>query len=104
MTKKCVLLSALLVLTIAAICGIITMMPPRSGVTEANFNRIQIGMNLAEVEELFGGPGWLKGRIDGEDYYSWTVPDGIWVHGVCVDVTVKDNCVVRRTWVYDGGP
>ena len=50
MTKKRVALLAVLPLTVAVILGALEMLPPRPGVTKANFDRIQEGMTLAEVE------------------------------------------------------
>ena len=36
--------------------GALTMRPPRPGVNKANFDRIQIGMTLDEVEQILGRP------------------------------------------------
>lgn len=46
----------------AALCagltaGIPALFPPRPGVTKANFDRIEKGMQLEQVEAIFGGPG-----------------------------------------------
>ena len=54
MTKKPLLLIASLPLTIAVTLGVLAMLPPRPGVTKANFDRIEKGMTLAEVEAILG--------------------------------------------------
>jgi hypothetical protein len=55
MTKKRLLLLASLPLTIAVTLGVLAMLPPpRAGFVKANYVRIQEGMTLAEVEEIFG--------------------------------------------------
>jgi hypothetical protein len=62
-TKKRRALIAILTLTIAVILGVLAMLPPRPGVTKANFDRIEKGMTLAEVEEIFGEKGFrVKGN------------------------------------------
>jgi hypothetical protein len=55
MTKKRLTLLAVLPLTIVVIFGVLAMLPPRSGVTKANFDRIKDGMDRTEVEEILGG-------------------------------------------------
>ena len=54
MTKKRMALLAVLPFTVAVIIGVLAMLPPRPGITKANFDRIQDGMTLAEVERIFG--------------------------------------------------
>jgi hypothetical protein len=53
--KRLVLISALPVIIVVAL-GVLAMIPPRPGVTKANFDRIEKGMTRAEVERIFGGP------------------------------------------------
>jgi hypothetical protein len=45
---------------IGLVLGVLTLLPPRPGVTKENFDRIEVGMARAEVEALFGAPaiGW----------------------------------------------
>jgi hypothetical protein len=39
------------------VCAILlTAQRPHSGITKKNFDRIQVGMTEAEVEDIFGGP------------------------------------------------
>jgi hypothetical protein len=57
MTKKrLILVVALPFAAIAMTVAVLAILPPRPGVTKANFDRIQEGMTRAEVEEIFGGP------------------------------------------------
>jgi hypothetical protein len=57
MTKKRMALIAVLPLTVAVIVGVLGLLPPRPGVTKANFDRIEKGMTKAEVEKIFGRQG-----------------------------------------------
>ena len=50
-------------------------MLPRSGITKANFDRIEDAMTAAQVEEIFGEKGQTE-RWDGAGWFSWTAPDG----------------------------
>jgi hypothetical protein len=50
MTKKRMALLAVLPVTVAVVLGAVVMLPPRPGITKANFDRIQEGMTLAEVD------------------------------------------------------
>ena len=56
MTKKRLALLAVLPLTVAVIVGVLAMLPPRPGVTKADFDRIMEGMDRTEVEAIFGKP------------------------------------------------
>jgi hypothetical protein len=56
-TKKRLALIAVLPLTVAVTLGVLAMLPPGPGVTKANFDRIEKGMTLAEVEQIFGEKG-----------------------------------------------
>ena len=57
MTRKRLLLIAVLPLAFAVTLGVLAMLSPNPGVTKAKFDRIEKGMTLAEVEAIFGGPG-----------------------------------------------
>lgn len=45
----------------AVLAAVVTLLPPpppsESGITKANFDRIQLGMSLAEVTSILGPPG-----------------------------------------------
>jgi hypothetical protein len=66
MTKKRLLLIAAVPLVIAVILGVLAMLPPSPGVTKANFDRIEKGMTVAEVEGIFGGEG-EEGEVTRDD-------------------------------------
>jgi hypothetical protein len=52
-TRKRLLLIAAMPLAIAVTVGVLAMLPPRPGVTKANFDRIEKGMTRVEVEAIF---------------------------------------------------
>ena len=54
MTRKPLLLIAAVSLAIAMALGIIVMLPHDSGVTRANFDRIEKGMTESQVEAILG--------------------------------------------------
>jgi hypothetical protein len=96
MTKRRLLLLAALPLVIVVTLGVLAMLPPntRPGVTKANFDRIEIGMTMAEVEEILGG----KGKSFDEDdkaFMYWDADDGS-----LATIRFVDNCVPDKTW-YD---
>src|SRR5258707_988819 len=45
-----------LLLGLAALACVIYLLRDRSAINQANFERIQVGMTLAEVEAILGGP------------------------------------------------
>jgi hypothetical protein len=67
MTKKRLLLIAALPLALAVIIGVLAMLPTRPGVTSTNFDRIEDGMLLEEVEAIFGRPGEWSDRKESRD-------------------------------------
>jgi hypothetical protein len=77
--KKRFFLIAILPLTIALTLGVLAMLPPRPGVTKANFDRIQDGMTMAEVEEIFGAyPEFRVGHAG--NHKTWRNPNGSLAH------------------------
>jgi hypothetical protein len=92
MTKKRFLLIALLLVSVAVTLGVLAMLPPRPGVTKANFDRIQMGMTLAEVQEIFGEKGRL---MDGADkFVLWETED----RSSWVDIDFLDDRLVDLAW------
>jgi hypothetical protein len=53
---------------------------PSGGVTLANFNRVETGMNYAEVSAIFGAPGELTAQSELAGYkteiYTWQATRG----------------------------
>ena len=72
MTKGRLLLIGLFPLAVVVALGVIAMLPPSPGVTKANFDRIEMGMTKAQVEEIFGEKGV---EID-LGYTVWESHDG----------------------------
>jgi hypothetical protein len=80
MTKKRLILFAVLPVTIATVVGLLALLPPWPGVTKANFDRVQEKMTAAEIEEIFGRKGIV--RMRGEiELRSWRGDDKseVWV-------------------------
>jgi hypothetical protein len=98
MTKKRLLLIASLPLFIIVTLGVLAMLPPddRPGVTKANFDRIEKGMTLDEVEGIFG-------RVEDMDVMpDWHGPGrlAIWCadDGVEARITFENDCVTEKSW------
>jgi len=87
-TKTRLLLIASLPVTIALTFGVLSILPPRPGVTRTNFDRIENGMTRAEAEEIFGekATGWGEPRL-------WIAND---VSMASIDIT--DDCVKGKEW------
>jgi hypothetical protein len=70
------------------------------GVTAENFERIEPGMPLEDVERLFGRPGTLKpienpgAHPTFDTVLVWTADDGSWVI-----LHMKAGCVVEKHWI-----
>jgi hypothetical protein len=106
MTKKrWIVLAGMLAACVCLTLAVLAMLPPRPGVTRANFERIQDGMTRAEVEKMLGGQGPdspLLGPLDMNMKTSGPVTELLWVHPdrttfVAVDFD-GDNRVVRKYW------
>lgn len=102
MTKKRLILIAALPLAIVVTFGILAMLPPRPGVTKANFDRIQHGMTKMEVEEIFGGKNtgiWADPKkqqvwdvvIGGQSF--WKADDGSEAY-----IDFVHDGVTEKTW------
>ena len=93
MTKKRLVLIAAVPLTIAVALGVLAMLPPSPGVTKANFDRIETGMTLAEVEAIFERKGVLGWSGEGVSIYSWEAYDGS-----SASVEFSNDCVDVSAW------
>jgi hypothetical protein len=84
--------------------GLFAFLYPWPGVTGANFERIQEGMTLAEVEKILGGPPHDRGPIINEadlrngpgpqsrdTIASWTA------NGITVFVKLDEQSLVKAT-------
>jgi hypothetical protein len=102
-TKKRFLLIVSLPLTaVVVLVGVVALLPPddRPGVTKANFDRIQEGMTLAEVEEIFGSD--RRGSLEAVSYLiheeagwdDWLLDDGS-----NLSIRFVDNRVAGKRWL-----
>ena len=58
MTRKRLILVAALVAFTCLLLGVLVALPPRSGVTKANYDRTRMGMSYwEEIESILGEPG-----------------------------------------------
>jgi hypothetical protein len=96
MNRSRLFLVASLPLAVAVIVGVLSMLPPRSGVTKANFDRIENGMTLEEVETILGGPAHWQGKIERWHFYKWRCDDGATAN-VTMYVTREVVCAGR--WI-----
>lgn len=93
MTKKRLLLITSLPLTIALTIGVLAMLPPSRGITKANFDHIEDGMTMGQVEAIFGGQEVALGNSGPSDGFVWHADDKsgalvLFAHG----------CVVHKYW------
>jgi hypothetical protein len=107
MTKKrWVVLAGMLVACVCLTLAVLALLPPRPGVTPANFERIEDGMTHEEVEKILGGPGV---EIDRLEYVFWTSPAQTarisvlaWEHrydGTYLTVRFdRHNRVIQKDW------
>ncbi len=98
MTKRRLLLISAFPLVIAMTLGVLAMLPPRPGITKANFTCIQDGMTFEEVEAIFGSPDSFFGTsIEGGERNRQL----LWVNDdksgavICFDEQGK---VVDKSW------
>ena len=94
MTKKRLILIALLPLAAAVTLGVLAMLTPSPGVTKANFDRIEKGMTIPEVEQIFGKKGESLVPAD-KTWLVWEAADGSWA-----EIWHSENCVTDKHWQY----
>lgn len=102
-TKKRLLLIAAVPLAIVVVLGVLSILPSRPGVTKANFDRIQVGMTRAQVEEIFGREGkrnrvWMRG-IENTMFFviqdEWVAEDS---SAALVAFSFPDDYVIETEW------
>jgi hypothetical protein len=97
--RRCILLSAAVLAACVGIAlGVLAMLLPSRGITKARLDRIQNGMTLAEVEQVFGRPAddeWVSPVSDKQVWKYWERDENsIGVAGVCF----FEKRVVDTTW------
>ena len=80
----------LTVCVVVALIGLAAL-PPRPGVTEANVQRVEIGMSEAEVEAIFGQP--FAGTLLGDKV--WDREDD----NALVLVTFENGFATQKRWL-----
>jgi hypothetical protein len=97
MRKRRLLLLASLPLAVAVILGILAMLPPRPSATEV-FNRVEIGMTLAEVQRIFSHEGTqLVLTPDGrKQTWEWKVDEQTTMYIDFYDGMVDTKALTRR--------
>jgi hypothetical protein len=96
MTKKrrSLLLVGIIVAFVAVSLVVLATMATGPGVTKANFDRVEIGMTLSEVEQILGGPGVpFQGFVNQPSTLVWSHEDGAMAF-----VEAKDQTVASKTW------
>jgi hypothetical protein len=95
--KRLILVASLSLAAIAVTVGVLVVLPLRPGVTKANFDRIQEGKRLEEVEQIFGG----KGQSPREELRDFKELLCIWItdDGSLGSITFRDDCVLGKRWV-----
>jgi hypothetical protein len=91
MTKKRLLLIAAVPLVVAVTLGVLAILPPRPDEMKTKFDRIQDGMTMAEVEQIFGEKGVFVGR--GRAIVFWKADDGS-----AAFVEFREDCVTGKEW------
>jgi hypothetical protein len=100
MKRRYLILTVGFVAFAGIVLGMLAMLPPRPGVTKANFDRIENGMTMVEVEKIFGGKGheilipatdsvFVGFRV----WFAWTASDG---SGAVI--TFSHNGVEHKGW------
>lgn len=56
MKKRYLICTGVLAMCFVLVLVVLAMLPPRPGITKANFERIQDGMKFDEVKAIFGAP------------------------------------------------
>jgi hypothetical protein len=101
MTKKrWIVLAGMLAACVCLTLAVLALLPPRPGVTSANFERIEDGMTQEEVEKILGGPAadWFSPKRGvSVTYFVWDHP----YDRTQVFVGFRDNHVIQKEW---GGP
>jgi hypothetical protein len=90
MTKKCLLIAGTLAAFACLLLVAIALLPMRTGVTKANFDRIEKGMMYADVEAIFDEPAWFDHGDHTRHLADWRREDGAVARVVFVDGSATD--------------
>ena len=93
MTRVRYILAATFTLAVVGF-AVVAMWPPSPGVTQANFDRIEYGMTLAEVEAIFGRSADFSVELMNIGItHMWTSPSG-----GRTDVVISKKGVIQKDW------
>ncbi len=96
----------LLLLGLVLVGSFLYRLPDHSGISEANFDRIQVGMTLPEVESIMGGPpNYIKSGPMRVWYIPYHIPtnaekDSPWISRL----SAKTDTVMAFVVYFDRGP
>ena len=91
MRKRLFLSASIMAGFVCAVLVVLAMLPPKPGVTKANFDLIENGMTEEEVELAFGESGR---DIAFNGWKSWRSPNESWTN-----IAFIDGRVVNKEWV-----
>ena len=92
--RRYLISAGVLAVCVCVVLVVLALLPPRTGVTKANFDRIQDGMSIAEVELILGGAGQpFHGFANQKQTLVWLGDDGSLAF-----VEVADNSVKSKMW------
>ena len=98
MKKRLILATVAVVAIACTVLGTLAMLPPRPGVTKVNFDRIEEGMKLEEVELILGKDSWTS--VDGlSESGSFRVQTWYGADKACARFAFQDECVSSKTWI-----
>src|SRR5262245_57678709 len=90
--KPAILLVDFLAILVFGLQGLAVFLPPTSGVTKSNFERLKTGMSRDEVNRILGTLGFLENVNNHE--YCWSGPDG--ACALCFDDASR---LSERRWI-----
>jgi hypothetical protein len=98
MRKRLILATVALSVAVYIVLTVLALQPPRHGLTKANFDRVEDGMSLLDVETIFGGmPRYGNQSPQGQLYFTW-----VWQgdDGAGAIITVFGNKgVTHKQWI-----
>src|SRR4051794_959890 len=98
MRKRLLLSAAALVAIACVVLLVLAMLPPRPGVTKANFDRIEIGMTRSEVEIIFGEPSEATSSTTPLGGKTTTSDDWFQLGRGIANIYFNDELVVNKEW------
>jgi hypothetical protein len=74
--RRYLIVAGILAGCVCAALGVVAMLPPQPGVTKANFDRVEEGMTLAEVEAILGERKRQSITGGSPQHFRWYHADG----------------------------